>query len=74
MFAIMMQRSPRFMFSAASSGAPIFFRAAATSAARFSPSAVTGGSLPSGGSTISDVRRFLASVFWCRSSPNCVRS
>ena len=71
---MMMQREPIGMFSTASNCPPAAFRAAARSAARFCPSAVSGGTLPSGGSTISDVRRFRAKADWLRSSPNCVKS
>ena len=43
-------------------------------AARFCPSSVSGGIFPSGGSTMSDVRRFNATALWPRSRPNCVKS
>ena len=55
---VMMQRAPSGRFSARSYWPPLASRAARRSAARRRPSAVTSGSLPVGGSTISDVRRF----------------
>ena len=68
-------RVPIGMFCTASVVAPIRLRSAARSAARFWPSAVTGGSFPFGGSTIIDVRRsFLTKADWLLSSPNCVKS
>ena len=51
-----MHRSERGRFCTESVGLPIRFRASARAATLFCPSAVIGGSLPSGGSTISDVR------------------
>ena len=46
----------------------------ARSAARFFPSSLTGGILPSGGSTMSEVRRDCAIVDWLRSRPNWLKS
>ncbi len=55
-----MQRTLSDWFCTASVGAPIRFLASARAAALFCPSADKGGIFPSGGSTISDVRRFKA--------------
>src|SRR5262245_42168535 len=49
----------------------LLFLSAARSATRFCPSAVSRGSLPSGGSMIIDVRKFGVSKPWVLSSPNC---
>ena len=38
------------------------------------PSGVTGGSRPSGGSTINEVPKLVANADWLRSSPNWVKS
>src|SRR5438445_509121 len=57
-----MQRALSGSFCTESWGPPLLFRAAARSAALRCPSADSGGSLPSAGSTMSDVRRFHASV------------
>ena len=60
---MMMQRdAERHVLRRRRGGRPALSRAAARSAARFCPSADSGGSLPSAGSTISDVRRFKAIV------------
>ena len=69
---MMMHRPPFGMFCTASFGPPL----------PFSPRQDRGPLLSfgghgrhlSGGSTISDVRRFRASSPWLRSSPNCVKS
>ena len=48
--------------------------ALAAAVARSFASSVIGGILPSGGSTICDVRRFCTIVCWLLSRPNCVKS
>ena len=59
---MMMQRDPIGMFCTESYCPPAAFLAAARSAARFCPCAFTGGILPSGGSTMSEVRRLFEIV------------